>query len=158
MAHPALAPAARFLAARRIALVGLSRQPADFTRTIAKAFLARGYQVVPVNPAAAGEVMEGAAVLARVQDARPPVEAALLLTAPAQTAAALRDCLEAGVRKVWLHRGGGQGAAGPGDLEFCRANGLDVTWDLCPFMALPGAGFPHTLHGWVRTTLGRGKA
>lgn len=154
MAHPALAPAARFLAVRRIAIVGLSRQPADFTRTLARAFLQRGYQIVPVNPAAAGEVLEGSTAVARLQDARPPVEAALLLTAPAQTDAALRDCVEAGVRRVWLHRGGGRGAESPGALAFCAAHGLDVVHDLCPFMALPGAEWPHRLHGWVRTTFG----
>lgn len=86
------------------------------------------------------------------------MEAALLFTAPTQTGAALRDCVEAGVRKVWLHRGCGQGAESSGALEFCRANGLDITCDLCPFMALPGAGFPHSLHGWARTTFGGGKA
>lgn len=158
MPHPALAPAARFLAARRIALVGLSRNPRDFTRTVAAELVRRGYQVVPVNPGAAGAVLDGAPAVARLQDVRPPVEAALLFTAPAQTDAALRDCLEAGVKRVWLHRGGGRGAGSPGALEFCRANGLDVTWDLCPFMVLPGAGLPHALHGWVRTTFGGGRA
>ncbi len=155
MAHPGLEAAARFLAVRRLAVVGLSRDPKDFSRAVARELLARGYQVVPVNPAAAGQVIEGAAAVARLQEARPPVEAALLMTAPAQTDQALRDCLEAGVRRVWLHRGGGRGAATPGALAFCAAHGLDAVHDLCPFMALPGAGLGHRLHGWVRTRLER---
>jgi len=153
--HPALEPAARFLATRRLAIVGLSRDPKDFTRTIARAFLERGYQVVPVNPGAAGAEIEGLPAAARLQDVRPPVEAALLLTAPAQTDAVLRDCVAAGVKRVWLHRGGGHGAEGPGALAYCAAHGLDVVHDLCPFMALPGAGLPHRFHGFLRTRLGQ---
>jgi predicted CoA-binding protein len=153
MPHPSLEPAARFLAVRRLAIVGLSRNPKDFSRSVARELVQRGYQVVPVNPGAAGAVMEGAAAVARLQDAAPPVEAALLLTSPAQTDAVLRDCVEAGVRQVWLHRGGGHGAASPGALAFCAEHGLDVVHDLCPFMALPGAGLGHRLHGWLR---GRG--
>jgi len=154
MPHPSLDAAARFLAVKRIAIVGLSRNPKDFTRSIARELVGRGYQVVPVNPGAAGAAIEGAAAVARLQDAQPPVEAALLLTAPAQTDAVLRDCVEAGVKMVWLHRGGGQGAASPGALAFCAAHGLEVVHDLCPFMALPGASFPHRLHGFIRTRFG----
>lgn len=154
MPHPALAPAARFLAVKRLAIVGLSRNPKDFTRMVSAELVRRGYQVVPVNPGAAGAVLDGVPAVARLQDVRPPVEAALLLTAPAQTDAVLRECVEAGVTKVWLHRGGGHGAASAGALAFCAQHGLDVVHDLCPFMALPGAGLPHRLHGWVRTTFG----
>jgi predicted CoA-binding protein len=155
MAHPSLQSAARFLAARRIAVVGLSRNEKDFSRYVARELTRRGYDLVPVNPAAAGEALEGARAVARVQDAQPPVEAALLMTSPTQTDAALADCVAAGVKKVWLHRGGGQGAASPGALAYCQAHDLDAVHDLCPFMALPGAALGHRLHGWVRTTFGR---
>jgi predicted CoA-binding protein len=154
MPHPSLDAAARFLAVRRLAIVGLSRQPQDFTRSIARELVQRGYQIVPVNPGAAGAHIEGVQAVSRLQDVQPPVEAALLLTSPGQTDAVLRDCLAAGVKRVWLHRGGGHGAASPGALAFCAANGLDVVHDLCPFMALPGASFPHRLHGFIRTRLG----
>jgi predicted CoA-binding protein len=153
MPHPSLDAATRFLAVKRLAIVGLSRDPKDFTRTISRELVKRGYQIVPVNPGAAGTVIEGATAVARLQQVQPPVEAALLLTSPAQTDVVLRDCVEAGVRQVWLHRGGGPGAASPGALAFCAAHGLGVVHDLCPFMALPGAGLGHRLHGWLR---GRG--
>ena len=154
MPHPSLEPAARFLAAKRLAIVGLSRDPKDFTRYVARELASRGYEIVPVNPGAAGAAIDGVQASARLQDVRPPVEAALVMTAPAQTDAVLRDALEAGVKRVWLHRGGGHGAASPGALAFCAEHGLEVVHDLCPFMALPGAALPHRLHGWVRTTFG----
>ena len=41
-----------FLAQRRIAFVGLSRDPKHFSRVVFREMSQRGYDVVPVNPAA----------------------------------------------------------------------------------------------------------
>jgi uncharacterized protein len=150
MSELPLALAREFLESKRIALVGLSRNEKDFTRSVARELLRRGYDVVPVNPAAGSADIEGRRVFARLQYVTPPAEAALLFTAPEVTQAVLRDALAAGVRKVWLHRGAGQGAASPGALAFCAANGIAAVHDLCPFMALPGASFPHRFHRAVR--------
>ena len=53
-----------FLACRRIAVVGVSRDPKDFTRQVFRAFVERGYDAVPVNTAG-GEV-EGRRAASRV--------------------------------------------------------------------------------------------
>jgi len=121
--------AREFLTAKRIAVVGVSRNERDFSRAILRELAARGYDLVPVNPGA--EQIEGRRCFARLQDVRPAADAALL--------------------RVWLHRGTGTGAASPGALAFCTANGLEVVHDLCPFMALPGTGFPHRVHRFFRT-------
>jgi len=145
-----------FLACRRVALVGLSRNPKDLSRGVARELLRRGYDIAPVNPGATGAEIEGRPAFARLQDVSPPAEAALLFTAPAATDAVLRDALQAGIRKVWLHRGAGRGAASVGALAFCAAHGMSAVHDLCPFMVLPGAGFPHRLHGTLRRVLAGG--
>ncbi len=140
--------ARQFLAARRIAVVGLSRNEKDFSRMVLRELVRRGYDVVPVHPLM--REAEGRTCFARVQDVRPPPEAALLLTPPAATEQVVRDCAEAGVRRVWLHRGGGAGAASAAAVAFCEANGIAVVRDLCPFMALPDAGLAHRVHGFFR--------
>jgi predicted CoA-binding protein len=154
--HPSLGAARRFLEVKRNAVVGLSRNEKDLTRQIARALVAAGHEIVPVHPGAAGTLLEGVTAVARLQDVSPPVEAALLFTPPSQTDAVLLDCVAAGVKRVWLHRGAGQGAESPGAAAFCAAHGLEVVRDLCPFMALPGAGFPHGLHAFFRTRFGAG--
>ncbi len=146
-----LAEARAFLSARRIALVGLSRNEKDFSRMILRELVRRGYDVVPVHPAL--KEAEGRRCFARVQDVAPPVEAALVMTPPAATEQVVRDCAEAGVRRVWLHRGGGAGAASEAALAVCAAAGIAVVRDLCPFMALPQAGLGHRLHGFFRRRL-----
>jgi predicted CoA-binding protein len=142
-----------FLTAKRIAVVGVSRNEKDFSRMLFRELLRRGYDAVPVNPALAEA--EGRRAYGRISEVVPPVEAALLLTHPSATEAVLRDALSAGVRKIWLHRGAGTGSATPTALELCEASGIEAVHDLCPFMALPDAGFPHRVHGFVRRRFGR---
>ena len=142
-----------FLGQRRIALVGLSRDPKDFTRLLFHEMRQRGYDMVPVNPAA-GE-LENQRCFARVQDIEPPPEGALIMTAPRETERVVRDCAEAGVHQVWMHRGGGQGAVSKESAEFCRQNGMHLVEGYCPFMFLPTTPFFHRLHGFILKVLGR---
>jgi predicted CoA-binding protein len=143
-----LEAAAEFLAHRRIAVVGVSRNPKDFTRVVFRELARRGYDVVPVNPAV--EEAEGRPGFARVQDVRPPPDGAILFTPPALAERVVRDCVEAGVRRVWFHRGAGGGSASPAAVALCAASGVAVVRDLCPYMALPGSQLPHRVHGFFR--------
>jgi uncharacterized protein len=102
-----LADVNRFLGHKRIAFVGVSRDPEDFSRQLFRDMEARGYDVVPVNPG--GEDIEGQHCFRTVREVQPPVESALIMTPPKATAEVVRDCDAAGVHDVWLHRGGGQG-------------------------------------------------
>jgi uncharacterized protein len=140
--------AERFLQLRRIAVVGVSRDARDFTRTIFQAFVDAGYDAVPVNPAA-GEIA-GRRAFARVSDISPPVEGAFLLVPPAQADAVAGDALGAGVRQLWFQRGGPPGAASPEALARCAAAGVVPVTDLCAFMMLPGASWFHRMHGFFR--------
>jgi predicted CoA-binding protein len=137
-----------FLAQRRLALVGLSRDPQHFSRGLFRELKKRGYDLVPVNPG--GGVLEGEACVTRVQDIRPPVDGALVMTPPGTTEQVVRDCAEAHIPRVWLHRGMGPGAVSPAAVDFCRAHGIAVVDGECPYMFLPAAGFIHTAHGLFR--------
>ncbi|HEX6906433.1 MAG TPA: CoA-binding protein [Terriglobales bacterium] len=142
-----------FLGQRRIALVGLSRDPKDFSRLLFREMCQRGYDMIPVNPAA-GE-LESRRCFARVQEINPPPEGALLMTAPRETERVVRDCAEAGVRRVWMHRGGGQGAVSKAAAEFCRQQGIHLVEGHCPFMFLPTTPFFHRVHGFILKVVGR---
>lgn len=142
-----------FLAVKRIALVGLSRKPKHFSVYLFNELLRRGYDIVPVNPGAA--MLHGRPCLARVRDIQPPVEAALLLTPPAATDAAVADCAQAGVRRVWMYRAGTRGGSvTESAVNFCREHAIEVIPGECPFMFFPHNGF-HAVHGFLRKLTGR---
>ncbi len=137
-----------FLAQKRLAMVGVSRQPQDFTRALFRELCRRGYDVVPVNPEATE--VEGRRCFARLQDIAPPVDGALLLTSPRVTDAVVRDCAEAGVRRVWMHQGAGLGAVSEAAVRFCEERNIAVVAGWCPYMFLPETAWFHRLHGWLR--------
>ena len=129
-----------FLAQKRFAFVGVSRQPKDFSRALFREFQARDYEPVPVHPDAAE--IEGARCFAHLKDIQPPVDSVLLMTSPTVTNLLVRECVEAGIKRVWFYRGGGQGALtetrstdlrGQRDPHDPRANALS-----CSLTAHPG--------------------
>lgn len=142
-----------FLHLKRLAVVGVSRNPNEFTRTLFRELRQRGYDVVPVNPNLTE--VEGLPCLPRVQDASPPVEGVLLMTHPSVTDLVVRDCAQAGIRHVWMYRAAGAGAVSRSAVDFCQSNGIALVDGECPFMFLEGASWPHRLHGFCRKVLGR---
>ncbi len=141
-----------FLAQKRIAMVGISREHRDFSVTLFEELCRRGYDVVPVNPGLA--VVSGRRCYARVQDIKPGVDGALLMTSPGVTDSVVRDCAEAGIRRVWMYRAAGAGAVSAKAVEFCRERGIAVVPGECPYMFLRGNGL-HKIHGFVRRIAGR---
>ncbi len=142
-----------FLGKKRLAVIGVSRNPKDFTRMLFRELLKDGYDAVPVNPALAEA--DGVKCYPRVQDISPAVEGAVVLTKPAVTEKVVEECAQAGIGSVWLHRAGGAGAVSPRALEFCEAHGMHTVSGECPFMFLPDSAWPHRLHGFCRKVVGR---
>jgi uncharacterized protein len=142
-----------FLAQKRIAMAGISRDPASFSVNLFKELCRRGYEVVPVNPNAAE--VQGQRCFARMQDIQPPVEAVLLMTSPEATEKVVHDCAEVGIRQVWMYRATGKGAVSDNAVTFCRERGMRVVPGQCPFMFLPGTAGFHRFHGFIRKITGR---
>jgi len=141
-----------FLSQKRLAMVGVSRDAQDFTRVLFREFCQRGYDMVPVNPNV--QEVEGRTCYVRVQDIAPPVDGAVIMTSPAATDQIVHDCAEAGVRRVWMYRAGGQGAVSRSAVQFCRDRLIAVVPGECPFMFFPHAGFIHRAHGLIRQLTG----
>ena len=150
---PALETIEDFLCQKRIAMVGVSRHPKDFSADLFQELRRRGYDMVPVNPKVS-EVM-GLPCYPRVQEIQPPVDGALLMTTPEITDEVVSDCAAAGIRRVWMYRAGGKGAVSLKAVAFCQDHGIQVGPGQCPFMFLPGAGGVHKFHGFVRKITGR---
>ncbi|MEI6043288.1 MAG: CoA-binding protein [Chloroflexota bacterium] len=142
-----------FLGKKRLAIVGVSRNEADFSRGLFREFQKQGYDVVPVNPGLTQ--VEGLTCYPSVEHITPPVEGVLIMTAPAVTNQVVEDCARAGVKLVWMHKGGGSGAVSQTAIAFCQKNGIEVIEGQCPYMFLPSSsGFVHRIHATVKKLTG----
>lgn len=142
-----------FLNQKRLAFVGVSRHEKDFSRALFTEFQKRGYEVIPVNPNATE--IDGLKCYAHVQDIEPPIDNVLIITPPEMTEAVVHDCAEAGVKRVWMHRGEGIGAVSQPAIDYCQTHHIEVVDGYCPFMFFDQAQWFHRLHGVVYKVFGK---
>jgi uncharacterized protein len=141
-----------FLSHRRLAIVGVSRDPRDFSRKLYEEFRRRGYDVYAVNPHATD--LQDERCWRSIAEIEPPVDGAIVMTPALASESVVRDCIAAGVPRVWLYRAVGDGAVSPAAVKACQDNRISLIEGECPFMFLPAAGWIHTVHGFCRKLLG----
>lgn len=145
MREASLEDITKFLGCKRIALVGVSRQPQHFSRSLWQEFLAKGYDAIPVNPLATE--IDGRQCFARLAEIAPPVEAALLMTStPDATDQAMQECNQVQIRNIWIYKSVDDGENHEHAVEFCRLRGSAVVEGYCPFMFLPHPALFHRVH------------
>ena len=137
-----------FLAQKRIAVVGVSRDPATHGgNAIYRRLRERGYQVFAVNPNA--KTVEGDPSCADLASIPGGVDGVVLATAPARAESLAKQCHELGIRRVWMHHGPAQTSASPAAIDFCRQNGIAVIPGGCPLMFAPTSDGIHRCMRWV---------
>lgn len=137
-----------FVAQRRLALVGVSRDGRGFGNVVRKELGARGYELFLVHPSAGS--IGGLPCAARLADVASQVGGVVLVTPPEATTALVREAAEAGVRRVWMQ----QGAESREAILFCERGGLAAIHGECILMYTAPRGF-HALHRWLRGALRR---
>lgn len=134
--------AARFLDHRRIAVTGVSRNPAGHgANAVYRRLRERGYQVYAINPNA-GQV-EGDTCYPDLRSVPGGVAAVLIGTRPETAEATMRECVELGITDVWMHRGPGAGSVSAAATGYGRRNGVMVIDGGCPLMYGPTADAGH---------------
>ena len=121
-----------FLAQKRIAVAGVSRDTKQPANLIFRRLRDSGHDVFAVNPNAAS--VEGAPSYPSVSSIPGGVDGVVVLTTPAVAREVVEDCAAAGVSRVWLHRGLGPGSVSDDAIAFCHEHGISVIPGGCPNM------------------------
>ncbi|MFL1463958.1 CoA-binding protein [Roseococcus sp. DSY-14] len=129
--------AALLLSTRRIALVGASARPDRPSFGVMRFLLARGYDVTPVNPGLAGQVLLGRPVVASLAEAG-PLDMVDVFRRSAEAGAVVDEAVRLGARSVWLQLG----VRDPAAEARAREAGLAVVADDCPAIAWRRHGLP----------------
>jgi predicted CoA-binding protein len=133
-----------FLDCKRIAVTGVSRKPADHgANTVFKRLRDRGYEVFAVNPNTTE--VEGAHAYPDLASIPGGVDAVVIGTRPQRAEDAMRECVELGIKRVWMHRGPGEGSVSKEATDYGRQHGITVIDGGCPLMFGPTADFGHKI-------------
>ena len=139
-----------FLAQKKIAVVGVSDQRETGCNLAYKKFKENGYQVYAVNPRIA--FYDGATCYPDLKSIPEKPDAVFILTSPKIAEQIVQQCVELGVKQVWMHcmmgtkpgLAAGMTSVSPSAVEMCRANGITVIPGSCPNQFLK-PDFGHTL-------------
>ena len=152
-ARPIIEAASEFLANKRIAVTGVSRNADGHgSNAVYQRLREKGYQVFAVNPNA--DTVEGDPCFHDLKSIPGGVGAVVIGTRPETAEATMRECAELGIRHVWMHRSFGGGSVSPGATAFGRANGITVIPGGCPLMFEPVSDGAHKAMRFVFTLTG----
>jgi uncharacterized protein len=122
-----------FLQSSRIAVTGVSRNPkGEASNGIYTRLRDRGFTVFPVNPQA--DEVEGDRAYPNLASIPGGVEAVVIATRPEHALATVREAIDLGVNRVWMHRSFGAGSVDAEAVRVGREAGLMVIDGGCPLM------------------------
>ncbi|HSQ16780.1 MAG TPA: CoA-binding protein [Anaerolineales bacterium] len=148
-----------FLAQKRIAVVGVSDKRETGCNLAYHKFKAEGYTVTPVNPRLT--TFEGDPCYPDLQSIPEKPDAVFILANPTVTEQIVRQCVELGIKHVWMHcmmgtKPGlvaGMTSVSPEAVRLCRENGISVIPGACPNQYLK-PDFGHAIMRGLFRTLG----
>jgi predicted CoA-binding protein len=135
-----------FFSQRTLAVVGVSRTPADFSRKLVQSLRERDYIVHTVNPHV--DSLDQHDNYRRIQDLPGNTTAALLMLPEAAFDDAIRECVTHGMTHIWVYGVGHPRPVSDDVRRWCEQRDVTLINGLCPRMFLSGSAWPHRLHGW----------
>jgi predicted CoA-binding protein len=146
--------AAEFLSHKRIAVTGVSRTPKDHgANVVYKRLRERGYEVYAVNPNA--DEAEGDRCYHDLKSIPGGVDGVVIGTRPEIAEDTMREAVDLGIERVWMHRGPGAGSVSDAATEFGRQHGVTVIDGGCPLMFPPTAVVGHKVMRFMFARTGR---
>ncbi|MCX7560903.1 CoA-binding protein [Sulfitobacter sp. F26204] len=118
------------LRTKRVAMVGLSKNPVRASYFVARYLELRGFDIVPVNPVYAGEVLFGKPVVAALSDIEGEVDMVDIFRRSDAVPEIVEEALAAfpTLQTIWMQIGVEHAAA----AEKAEARGVTVIQDRCP--------------------------
>jgi uncharacterized protein len=145
--------ASDFLTHKRVAVTGVSRHPKGHgSNVVYQRLRDRGYDVFPVNPLA--DTVEGDPCFHDLRSIPGGVEAVVIATSPEHADETMQECIDLGIKHVWMHQGPGPGSVSETAAAHGREHGIAVIDGGCPCMFGPTADFGHKAMRVVLTMKG----
>jgi len=134
--------ATEFLASKRIAVTGVSRNPQGHgSNAVIERLIERGYDAIPINPNATE--LAGVAAYPSLSAVPGGVDAVVIGTRPEHALGTVKEAVELGITMVWMHRSLDAGSVSADAVAYGREHGVVVIDGGCPLMFDPTADGAH---------------
>lgn len=143
-----------FLGAKRIAVTGVSRTPGSHGGNVVHdRLLERGYEVFAVNPNATE--IAGRTAYPSLGAIPGRVDAVVIATAPSRALDTMKEAVDLGITRVWMHRSIDAGSVSDDATAYGREHGVLVIDGGCPLMFDPVSDGGHKVMCRLLTLFGR---
>ena len=129
-----------FLADKKIAVAGASRNPQKFGCQVLNSLKKNGYQVLPINPNA--EEILGVKCYNEVNELPKDVDSLLILTPKAETDKVLVSAIKKGIKNIWVQ----QSAHTEETLKIAEEYEKEIIHGKCIFMFAEPVQSIHKFH------------
>ena len=137
-----------FIAHQKFAVIGVSENKRKFGYTIFHELKKRGYEIEAVNRNLAQ--FGGQKCYNSVNELPEEIRAAILVTKQHETLQLIEDCIQKGIKNIWIQQGGE-----PEKIEtICSKYDANIVYNRCILMFAKPTGF-HKFHGNLNKLFGK---
>lgn len=132
----------KFLAPRKFAIAGVSRNEKKWGGSIFKELREKGFELYPINPNA--DEIQGVKCYKSVKELPEDVKHLHITTRKSETEALVKEAIEMGIEMIWIQ----QGSQTPEALETLQKAGIPLIYKKCIMMF---ADPVKSIHGFHRS-------
>lgn len=138
-----------FLAQKKIAIVGVSRNKSKFGNTLYKELKRKGYKLFPINPNT--NTIDEDTCYPDLHSLPEKPGGVIFCVPPTQTENMIKEVKSEGINKVWFQLGAQSESA----VRFCEENNIECISNECVLMFAEPTAFFHKAHRWINGLIGK---
>jgi predicted CoA-binding protein len=138
-----------FLSPKKLAIIGVSRNPKKFGRQVYDALKEKGFFVYGVNPNA--ENLNGDQCYKDIASLPNEVDRVFIVTPPEKTAENVSMALDKGIKNIWIQQKSDTSEA----LELLKDKDVNLIHNQCILMHASPVKGPHKFHRFLNKVFGK---
>lgn len=132
-----------FLAPKKLAIAGASRNPKKFGAIVFTELKKRGFELYPVHPSA--NEIQGIPCYSKVDDLPAGVDHLYIVTPKSETLSLVSQALSKDIKQIWIQ----QSSDTPDALELAKQHQIPVISGRCMLMFAEPVGSIHGFHRFL---------